>query len=175
MQFFDDVAHQIHVMISPCPVMSDGTGHPLIQGFLDHGDGQHSLLPLVDIPVFQHDPVPMKSIHDDINIFFFVVIADDGHSVTVGLDAVVEEAHFRRRHGVGVIGVGFDLFHRHGDYVIDGTFKLHNSSPRYFHIFSVWRRSVVAAPWSCQSPWYGRYDRSSGCSSTSVSSWGYPW
>ena len=45
----------------------------------------------------------MKAVDDDIQVFFAVIIADDGHGVAILPDAGMQKLHFRGRNPVGIV------------------------------------------------------------------------
>ena len=133
-ELLHDIAHQIHIVASPGPIVADGTGHPLVKRFVDHRDGQHPFFPLINIGVLQHHPVAVEAVHNYINIIFLTVITDNGHGIAVDLDALIEQPHLRRRHGIGIVGVGLYFFYGNLNNPVNGTFILHILSPLCFGI-----------------------------------------
>ncbi len=152
MQFPDNIAHQIHIMASSCPVMTDGTGHPLVQGLVNDRHRQHPVLPLIDIRMLRHHPVPVKSVYDHIHILRLGIIADHRHGIAVRLDAFIKQFHLRRRHRIGIVSIGPDLFQRNRDHIVNGTFILHIPYPPDFCIFHGSDLLSSAAGGSCQTP-----------------------
>ena len=131
MQFADNIAHQIHVMGTACPVMPDRACHAVVHRFVDDAHGQQSVLAGISIRMLQHDTVPVKSIHDDVEILFPVMITDNGHGVAVFFDTVIEEFHFRRCYCVGIVCIWHDFFNRDSDYIIYGTSERHFLHPPF--------------------------------------------
>ena len=114
MQLADDVAHQVDIVRASGPVMPDRTRHPAVDGLIDDRYRQLAAFPFVNILIVQHNAVTVKTVDDYIQIFFAVIITDDGHSVTVFLDAVIQQLQLRRRHRVGVVGIRLDFFDWYG-------------------------------------------------------------
>ncbi len=129
MELPDDVAHQVHAVGTARTVVADRARHAVVERLVDDGDGQHTVLPLVDVRVVEHDAVAVKSVHDDVVVVRFIVVADDRHRVAVLLDAVVQEFELGRRNGIGIVCVWFDLLYRDRDHLVYRTLICHIKPP----------------------------------------------
>ena len=103
-------------------VMTDGRSHALAQFLVDNHHRHHSFFAMPDSLAGQHRRKAVKTVNDDIFVVCLVMIADDRLCKTVFPNGNFQQFHLRRRHFVGVIVVGSDLFNRNCLHVINRTY-----------------------------------------------------
>ena len=152
MKLLHDITHQIHTVVSPRPVVTDGACHPLVNGLINHRNRKPSVFPVVNILIFKHNTVTVEAVHNNIDIILPAVIAHDRHCVPVRLDAFIQKPHLRRRHGVRVIGIWLYLVNRNGNHIVNRAFICHSPSPPHSCTCAGSHQCVFAAPCSFRSP-----------------------
>ena len=76
------------------------------QRFVDGDHRHHAVLAVTDALAGQHDGVAVVAVHNLVGVAVGDVIAHDGHGVAVFPYRQLQQLHFRRCHGVGVVTVG---------------------------------------------------------------------
>ena len=152
MQFLYDIAHQIHIMASSCPIVPDGACHPLVNGLMDNGYRKHSPFTFKNILVFQHNPIPVETVYNNIFIRFLIIITYNRHCVPIHFNALVKQTHFRRGHAIRIIVIRLDFMYRNRNYIINRAFMLLHLFPPIPYICFLSYQWPSAAACSAQTP-----------------------